>query len=413
MKALLAERNARRYLAGQAFSLYGDVALWLAMGIWVKELTGSSGEAGLTFFFFGLASLMSPLAGLVVDRVRRRPLLLVANLTGAVVVLGLLFVHGKGQVWLIWLVTFVYGLVYTFLSSGQSALLATMLPSEMLVDANGFLQTVREGLRLVGPLTGAGLFAVFGGGTVAVLDSATFLIAAVTLMFVHVTETKPVPVEQHWLAEVTAGARHVWRTTVLRQMLIATAVACLVFGFFESIGFAVVTTGLRRPATFLGVVIAVQGVGALAGGISSSKVIRRFGAGPVAGAGLVLVALASLLFATRSLALVFAAAVVFGVCLPWILVGLMTLLQTSTPNELQGRVSSAADTLLSLPQTLSIAVGAILVGMVDYRYLLVVIAVVVTGAAAYLLSRPEQWQVARARAAVDASCSRVPLDSSA
>jgi MFS family permease len=400
MKSLLANRNARRYLAGQAFSLYGDVALWLAMGIWVKELTGSSGDAGLTFFFFGLASLMSPLSGMVVDRVKRRPLLLVANLTGAVVVLGLLFVHGRGQVWLIWLVTFVYGLVYTFLSSGQSALLATMLPAEMLVDANGFLQTVREGLRLVGPLTGAGLFAIFGGGTVAILDSATFLIAALALTTVHVEEEKPVPTEQHWFAEVTAGARHVWRTVVLRQMLIATAIACLVFGFFESISFAVVTVGLHRPATFLGVIIAVQGIGALAGGLTSSKVIRRFGAGPVAGVGLLLVAAASLLFATRMLEVIFAAAVVFGVCLPWIIVGLMTTLQLKTPNELQGRVSSAADTLLSLPQTLSIAVGAALIGIVNYRYLLVVIAGVVTVAAVYLLTRPEQW---RARLVEEAS----------
>ncbi|HEV8065297.1 MAG TPA: MFS transporter, partial [Acidimicrobiales bacterium] len=310
----------------------------------------------------------------------------------AVVVLGLLFVHGKGQVWLIWLVTFVYGLIYTFLSSGQSAFLASMLPAEMLVDANGVLQTVREGLRLVGPLTGAALFAVFGGGTVAILDSATFLVAALALTTVHVEEDKPVPAEQHWFAEVTAGARHVWKTVVLRQMLIATAIACLVFGFFESISFAVVTTGLHRKATFLGVIIAVQGVGALAGGISSSKVIKRFGAGPVAGTGLLMVAGASLLFATHYLAVIFAAAVVFGVCLPWIIVGLMTMLQTKTPNELQGRVASAADVLLTLPQTLSIAVGALLIGVVDYRLLLIVTAGVVTVAAAYLLTRPEQWQ---------------------
>jgi len=391
VKRLLGDANSRWYLGGQSFSLFGDVALWLAMGIWVKELTGSSGDAGLTFFFFGLATIMAPLAGLVVDRLRRRPLLIVANLAGSVVVLALLFVHGKGQVWLIWLVAFLYGAVYSFLSSGQSALLVTMLEEDLLVSANGFLQTVREGFRLVGPLAGAGLFAAFGGGTVAIVDSATFLIAAGALSLVKLEETKPVPEQQHWFAEVSAGAVHLWRTQVLRQMTAATALACLVFGFFESICFAVVGQGLHRQPAFLGVVLAVQGVGALAGGISSSSVIKKFGEGPVAGAGLLMAAAGALLFMDAHIVTVFAGAVVLGACLPWIIVAFMTLLQTRTPNELQGRVSSAADTFTSVPQTISIAVGAILVGVVNYRYLLAAIAVVVTIAAVYLLTRPEQW----------------------
>jgi uncharacterized membrane protein YfcA len=54
-------------------------------------------------------------------------------------------------------------------------------------------------------------------------------------------------------------------------------------------------------------------------------------------------------------------------------------------------VSSAVDTLISVPQTISIGVGAALVSIVDYRYLLVLIAIVVTLAAAYLLTRKEQW----------------------
>ena len=391
MKRLLANRNARWYLGGQVFSLFGDVALWLAAGIWVKELTGSSGAAGLTFFFFGLATLLAPLAGLIVDRVRRRPLLIEANLAGAVVVLGLLFVHGRNQVWLIWLVMFLYGSVYAFLSSAQSALLVTMLEDDQLVDANGVLQTAREGLRLVGPLTGAALFAAFGGSTVAIMDAATFLIAATSLSFVTLTEDKPVRREQHWFAEVTAGARHVWNTVVLRQVTLAAALACLMFGMFESIAFAVVSQGLHRSPSFLGVVIAVQGVGAVGGGVMAARVIRRFGEGPIVGAGLLMAAAGSLLFMAPDMPGVFAGAIVFGACLPPLIVALMTMLQRRTPPELQGRVSSAADMLISVPQTISIAVGAALIGIVDYRYLLAVMAAVVTVAAVYLLTRKEQW----------------------
>ena len=76
MRDLAKSRDARIYLIGQSFSLFGDTAMFLALGIWVKELTHSNADAGLTFLFFPLASLFAPLAGMVVDRVRRRPTLI-------------------------------------------------------------------------------------------------------------------------------------------------------------------------------------------------------------------------------------------------------------------------------------------------------------------------------------------------
>ena len=102
MRRLLAHRDARIYLAGQSLSTLGDSALWLAMGIWVKLLTGSSSAAGLVFFAFICGTCLGPLTGVLTDRVRRRPLLITANLaTGALVCL-LLLVGGRSGVWLIY-----------------------------------------------------------------------------------------------------------------------------------------------------------------------------------------------------------------------------------------------------------------------------------------------------------------------
>lgn len=401
MRRLFRDRNARRYLLGQSFSLFGDTAMFLAMGIWVKVLTGSNGEAGLVFFAFASASLLSPVAGLLVDRLPHRPLLIWANVAGAAVVLALLGVHGRDQLWLIYVVAFFYGLDYSFLSAGQTALLKLMLPDELLGDARGALSTVREGLRLFGPLTGAGLFALAGGGVVAEIDAASFLIAAASLLWVQVEEVEPSGEREHWFAEVTAGVRHIWRTTVLRQMVIAGGVALLVVGFSESICFAVVAEGLHRPPTFLGVVIAVQGVGAIVGGPSAAPLARRVREGPLMGFGLVAVAAGAGLFAIPAMAGVMAGAVLFGLGLPWVVVGAYTMVQIHTPLFLQGRVSAAADTVLSTPQVLSIALGAWLVGIVSYRLLLYVMAATVLGSALYLLTSKEQWKRAPLARTVD------------
>jgi MFS family permease len=388
MRELLRIRDARVYLAGQVCSLFGDSALLLVLAIWVKELTGSAGRAGLVFFAFALGTLLGPLIGVIVDRVRRRSLLIVANLASAVVVLPLLGVGSAGHVWLIYAVGFLYGLSYVVIAAGQSALLATLLPSELLVDANGFLQTVREGLRLVAPLAGAGLFAAFGATVLVLLDATTFVVAALALVALRLREPPPARgrTPESRLSELLAGARHIARTRDLRRMVIAMGIALLAIGFCESVMFEVVAHGLHRPPAFLGVVLSVQGAGAVLGGLTASRVARRLGESALTAAGMTLFAIGCALLAIDAEPVIYLGVILFGFGLPWIIVGEITLVQRRTPHELQGRTFSATELLTGLPQTLSIAVGALLVGLVDYRLLLAAISVVVCAAGAYLVS---------------------------
>jgi MFS family permease len=391
MRDLLRIRDARVYLAGQACSLFGDSALLLVLAIWVRELTGSSGRAGLVFFAFALATLLGPLTGVVVDRVRRRTLLIAVNLSCALAVAPLLAVHDRGDVWIIYAVAFAYGLGYVLISAGQTALLTALLPERLLVDANGFLQTVREALRLVAPLIGAGLFAAFGASVLVLLDASTFAIAAVALLALRLREPPPAgdrPPESR-LTEMAAGARHVARTADLRRVVVALGIALLAIGFCESLMFEVVARGLHRPPAFLGVVLAVQGIGAVLGGVTAAPLARRVGEAALVAAGLGSFAIGCALMALGAQVaepLIYAGVVLFGIGLPWMVVGEVTLLQRRTPHGLQGRVFTAVELVTGLPQTLSIAVGALLVGLVDYRLLLASISVVVAGAGLYLIS---------------------------
>jgi hypothetical protein len=80
---------------------------------------------------------------------------------------------------------------------------------------------------------------------------------------------------------------------------------------------------------------------------------------------------------------------VAGIGIVWAIVAFTTALQTRTPLAIQGRVSAAADISLSIAQTMSIATGAALSTVVDYRVLLVAMAAVVVASAAYLATRRE------------------------
>ncbi len=385
MRRALAIRDARVYLAGQSLSLLGDTALWLALGIWAKDLTGSSGAAGLVIFCIAAPLLLSPLSGMLADRVRRRSLLLAVNLATLVAVLPLLAVHDRGDVWILYAVATAYGVSYSLIGPAQSALLATLLPEELLAEANSLLQTVREALRLVAPVAGAGLYALAGGAAVAVLDATTFALAAVSIAALRVREPRPQPAREPWHAAVAAGARHLARTIPLRQITLAGAITLLTLGFSETLVFAIADDGLHRPVSFVGVLMAAQGVGAIAGAASSTRAIRRFGEVRASGVGLAIFAAGAALTAAPALAPVLAGKALFGFGLPWIVIPLLTLLQRLTPPHLQGRTYSAAELLLSAPQTVSIAAGAALISIVDYRVLIAAEALTGAIAAAYLL----------------------------
>ena len=387
MRQLFRIRNVRVFVAGWTASVFGDWAMFIVLGVWTKDLTGSNSAAGLVFFALALPSLFSPLAGLVVDRLPRRPLLIWTYAVEAVVVLSLLFVHDRGDMWIIYAVTVFYGAAGTFAASARSALLTVMVPQELLAESNGVLQTLREGLRLVAPLVGAVIYASVGGGAVAVLDSASFVAVVIALLLIRLEEPRFAREEHHFVTELLAGARHVFATLPLRQIVLATGACLLVVGFSETLIFAVLDQGLHRPASFFGVLSSMQGVGAIVGGVTAARTMRRLGDVKLVGLGMGLFAVGDISFISHSLPLVLAGIAVAGAGIAWLIVGYATAIQVRTPLRLQGRVLSASDTLVSTPQTISIALGAALIGVFDYRLLVVVMAVVVAACGAYLLTR--------------------------
>ncbi|HKD94264.1 MAG TPA: MFS transporter [Gaiellaceae bacterium] len=392
MRRLLSDRNTRLLIAGQMLSAFGDWAMLIVLAVWMKTLTGSNALAGLTFFVFAAGSLLAPLGGLLADRTRRLPLMIVADCVLGALVLLLLLVHDRSDAWLIYAIAFAYGAIGTVFFPARAALLKTMLPEELLAEANGALTATREGLRIIAPLAGAGLYTVLGGGAVAVLDSATFAASVFFLSRMRVKEEKPAPGEHHFAREVTAGLSHVWQTLPLRQIVGSVSVALLVVGFSETLIFAVIAA-LGKSPSFFGVMATIQGVGSIVGGVTAARVMRRLGELRLVGLGMALLAIGDLCLIVPSLGVVLVAGPVAGVGVAWAIVGFSTALQTRTPLPIMGRVSAAADLTLSVAQATSIGTGALLSTFVDYRILFGVMAVVVLSCAGYLVTRRESTPV--------------------
>lgn len=414
MRTVLRRPDFRLLFAGLVASMTAESILLLALAIWVKELTGSSGLAGATTFAIIAPMTLAPLVGWVVDRYPRKPLFVAANLVTAALLTPLFAVGDRTDLWLIYLVAIFYGLSYITLNAALSGLLRHLVPAELLADANGVLQTVRQGLRLLGPLAGAALYTAVGGGLLAGVAIVGFVAAAVLVGPLRVAESprsrpgrscpgrragaaccprgctllsNPASRPRHpsrWSAEFGAGLRYLADEPALRRALLGYGLGSLVMGFSESLIFAYVDHGLRRDAAFVGVLVTVQGVGGLVGGLVSAGVIRRVGEVGALAVGVALFGSAALTLAHPNLWLGCAALLLAGVSLPLTMVGLHTLIQRRTPAPLIGRVAAGADAVVSGPRAISIGGGALLVGVFDYRLLFVVVGLVTLLASSYL-----------------------------
>jgi MFS family permease len=385
---MLRDRAFRRLLAGQVVSSFAASALYLALGIWAKDLTHSNALAGCVFLALGVPSLLGPLAGHVVDRLRRRTLLIAINAAIGVAELALLAVHTRSQLWLIYAVAAAIGVANTILGASRSALLRDMLTDADLGPANSALQTTSQGLRLLSPLAGAGLYTAIGGHGVTVVNSALFGLAALLLGMVRVTESAPGARAARLRDDLLAGIRHIRSVPLLVQLTVIGAVAFAVVGLFETVGFAVVDQGLHRSPSFYGVLDSVQGAGAVLGGVTAARLLRRLGEARTVGVGLAAVGVGAVGLLGSSMPPVLLGTVVIGVGVPWFVVGWSTGLQRYTPARSQGRVSATANMILTGPQTASIGLGATLIAVVDYRVLLLVICVGMVTCGLVALLRP-------------------------
>lgn len=385
-RLLRGDPRFRRVFIAETVSSFGDSAMFLTLAIWAKDLTGSNGKAGVVFLIITAPGLAASLLGDLVDRVRRKPLLLRIYSGMAVLLLSLLFVRGPGQLWIIYLVTFAYGLM--FVTPAWPALLKDLLPSEDAAEARSLLITVRQGVRIISPAVGAGVYATFGGRALTVIGTGSFVVVALVLVSIKVVESESEPAGERFVTSVTAGYRYVRRVPLLLRLTVAMVGFMAVIGLLETAAFAAIDKGLGQRPAFLGVVASVQGGGSVAGGVLAGLLAKRTAESKVTGLGYALIAAGLPLCVLGNLVLFLAGVILLGVGLPFLNVALATAQHLYTPSRLQGRVNAAVSTVSGAAQTASIAAGAVLIGIVDYRIMYLLMAVAALAAAMSVTVRP-------------------------
>ncbi|MFE9490734.1 MULTISPECIES: MFS transporter [unclassified Streptomyces] len=367
---VLRDRTAGLFLVVVVVSGFGTSAMWLAAGVWVKSLTGSDSLAALAVFAMWLPVLVGPALGAIADRIPAKPLLLGSNLVMAGLLATLPLVDSAGRIWILFAVLVLYGVSFVLMGAAESALIAGAVDARLLGDFNGLRMMASEGMKLLAPLAGAGLYARFGGGAVALLDAASFVLAAGVCALLPAREPAEAAPTTGWRGELTAGIRQVWGSPVLRPLVLAGAAAMLCAGLNGAAVYAVIDGVLGHSPAYAGVLYAVQGAGSVAVGLLAGPLLRRLPERVFTAAGIALfaVAVGARALPYDAVALVASAAV--GAGLPCVLIAAMTAVQRESPEAVLGRTSATANTLMMVPNAVALALGAGLVALVDVRVLL-------------------------------------------
>jgi Na+/melibiose symporter-like transporter len=259
-----------------------------------------------------------------------------------------------------------YGANLVASDPAENALFAEMLPLDLRQRLNGWRLGLQETGRLVAPLFGAAVFALLGGGSVAVFDSATFVVAALTVAGLRLRPQGPRPPATNWRADVLAGLVHVRRTPQLARLLITGGFVIVLSGLLVAPQYSLIQA-IGEPPAFLGVLSACLGAGSIVASLVSSRLLRWLGEDRLAILGMINFVVNAGLRAAGNLPCAVIAALVGGFALPWTFLAILSLSQRLTPLDLQGRVSALVSLAIFGPQAPMQALGSLAIRYLSYR----------------------------------------------
>ncbi len=333
---------------GQSLSLFGTQVTLLAMPVVaVFLLRADSTAMGILGALARAPFVLFLFAGVWADRVRRRPTLILTDLGRAVLIalVPVLWLADALRIEWLYAIVLGVGVLGVFFEVANQAYVPSLVGRELVPEGNAKLQISQSVAQVGGPSVAGLLITFLSAAMVMVVDAVSYLASAIACALVRTPEEKPGGQGQRptVFAAIGQGLRWVWTQPVLRPMVISIAFYMTFATGIQTL-YVLYLRALGVPKFWIGVVLALVGVGAVVGSTLSMKSLRRFGPGPAAFWTIVVGNGAFLLVPLAggpvwlSVALLGIAQVVIGLTAPIGQVAMGSLRQVLTPNDMQGRV---------------------------------------------------------------------------
>ena len=370
-----------RFWTAATVSGFGTYVTALAIQVLVV-VTLHEGAAGvglvsaarwLPYLLFGVV------IGVLVDRSRRRPLLVTTDFVraGLLVAVPLLAVTGHLTIVVLMAFMVVFGLASLINDAASQSFVPRLVPAGLLTPANARLDQSDAVAQTSGPALAGGLVSLLTAPWAVLVDAASYLISGLLLLRIPVVEPPPSRrVTYHGVrSEAVEGLRWVYGHRMLKPFAIGTHAWFLVFSVVNVIVPPFALRTLNLSALGFGIALAVGGIGGLAGALVATRVGARFGVGHVEIASHAGMALAVAVLALSSGHL--AGWIVFGV--GELIVGIsmgvsnantMGYRQSVTPDHLQGRSNATMRSINRAMIVIGAPLGGLLADAIGFRIVL-------------------------------------------
>jgi MFS family permease len=288
-------------------------------------------------------------AGVWVDRLRRRPILIASD-CGRAVALGsvpLAYAFGGLTLAQLYVVGFVTGVFTVFFDVSYQSYLPALVDKEHVIEGNAKLELSRAGSRVAGPTLAGVLVSVLTASYAVAVDAFSFVVSALCLMRIRKPEPEPVALvdRQPMRAEIATGLRYTWRHPLLRPLILQIGMGNFFNASISAILLVFAVRDLHLTATTIGVAFSVGNAGLLLGATIARRLAVSLGIGPTLICGAVGTGVAYLLLAVAprhaAIPLLALAQFVWSLGAVLYFVNGISLIQTITPDRLLGRVNAS------------------------------------------------------------------------
>jgi len=372
-------RDFLKLWGGQTISEFGSQVTLLALPyIAISLLHASAFAVASLAIFEQLPFLLFALpAGVWVDRLARRPILIAGDVGRALALASIPIAYALSEVtiWQLFAVAFVVGVLTVFFDVAYQSYLPSLVERERLLEGNSKLQVTASGAQLGGPGLAGALMGVIAAPYAILADAVSFVASSAFVLGIRKHEDVPVPVpgagRPGMKAELMEGLRHVFGNRHLRAIAACTATS----NFFMSVGWAILLVyffrKLHLSVQLVGIILSCSNLGLLIGALTAGWISRRVGLGrtivstaALVGPALLLVPLAPQGFPVP---LVVVALMLLGFSGVAYNITQISLRQAITPERLQGRMNSVMRFIVWGVLPLGLLLGGVLATTIGLR----------------------------------------------
>jgi MFS family permease len=334
---------------GQIVSVLASSMSHFGLTIWMYQQTESATAMGLMqVFFITPFLLLSPIAGVMVDRYNRKLMMMVSDLAAIIATGGIfiLFALGRLEFWHLYVAAILNGIGNTFQWPAYSAAISTMVPKEQYGRANGLMSLIEAGPGVLAPLLAGALLPLIGLTGILSLDVLTFLVAIGALLVVHVPQ--PIRTAEGeagrgglW-REASYGFRYIFARPSLLGLQLVFFFGNLFFGIAMTVEAPMILARTASNSVVFGMVQSAGAIGGVVGGVAMSAWggFKRRVHGVILGWALSSLAL-GLMGMGRGLPLWLPAAFLTALFSPLVNTSNQAIWQAKVAPDVQGRVFSA------------------------------------------------------------------------